>query len=206
MSPRAAIAATFFLNGAIFSALYANARNLPVRVHRGSAFRALGCSAVPAPCGGRRLGPMEPECGNGERSHCVGSICGSRPTPARRGLRASNSVGRGGRPRRGHLRDAGVSGLPTSRPRIPSLPHRRRRVPASSPVPACGSLRRLRPGTRVLGSAAATVSRREWRSKAEAPGVGLNFTRFSRALGIPVRSAQISSTLEPRMEPPVRLR
>jgi hypothetical protein len=94
---------------------------------------------------------------NRERSSCVGNVCGSGPTPARRGLRASASVGRGGGPRRGHLRHARLSGLPSGRPRVPPLRHRCCRVPASGPVPACGSLRQLRPGIGVLARASSEL-------------------------------------------------
>jgi hypothetical protein len=89
-----------------------------------------------------------------ERSSCVGDVCGSRPALARRGLRASVSVGRGGCPGRGHLRHAGVPRLPTSRPGVSPVSDRSLRAPVSRALPARGGLRRLRPGTRVLATGA----------------------------------------------------
>jgi len=120
-------------------------------------FAQFGYSAVPGRSGGWCLRPMELSAENRERSSCVGNVCGSGPTPARRGLRASASVGRGGGPRRGHLRHARLSGLPSGRPRVPPLRHRCCRVPASGPLPACGSLRQLRPGTGVLARASSEL-------------------------------------------------
>jgi hypothetical protein len=96
-----------------------------------------------------------------ERSSCVGDVCGSRPALARRGLRASVSVGRGGRSGRGHLRHAGVPRLPTSRPGVSPVSDRSLRAPVSRALPTRGSLRRLRPGTRVLGIGASRPRRRE---------------------------------------------
>jgi hypothetical protein len=99
----------------------------------------------------RSDGPLSAD--HRERSSCVGDVYGSRPTLARRGLRASVAVGRGGCPGRGHLRDAGVPRLPTSRPGVSPVSDRSLRAPIPAALPTRGSLRRLRPGTRVLGMA-----------------------------------------------------
>ena len=119
-----------------------------------------------------------------ERSSCVGNVCGSRPALARRGLRASVSVGRGGCPGRGHLRDAGVPRLPTSRPGVSPVSGRSLRAPVSGALPARGSLRRLRPGTRVLDMAHATRGARAADAETLAP------SRLSAGRGARVRGAR----------------
>ena len=119
-----------------------------------SLFAQFGCSPLLAiSSDGTRVprGTLRAE--HRERSGCVGNVCGSRPALARRGLRASVSIGRGGCPGRGHLRDAGVPKLPASRAGVSPVSGRSLRAPVSRALPTGSGLRRLRPGARVLGMA-----------------------------------------------------